>query len=433
MSIYSFLAGVLTGGAVLAGVVWMWRVRQPSLRQAGLVAAGALLTFALAVTVLYLAIGHRAAPGTPAAHSGTPAPHPVGSAQDGQQAQSMEQATTGLAARLARDGGSDKEWELLAKSYEFMGRPEDAQLAREHKAPPSALAAAGTAGAAPVAPPADAPAQGTDLAAVRVSLERKLKSNPKDVGTLLDLAVLDQEEKAYTKARERYRQVIALKGMTADAWADYADVLAALAGGSLGGESAQAIEHALAINPTNEKALWLKATRAYQERRYADALALWKTLRASLPAGSPDLGGVDSNIAEAQQLAAGTSTGPAPAAAAAPVAVSGTVSIDSRLAGLVASGATLFIYARPADQAGGPPLAVMRTRATGWPVSFRLDDSMAMMPSRRLSQFDKVIIEARVSASGQAAPSPGDLYVTSAVIRPADGNKLTLVISQKIG
>ncbi len=48
---------------------------------------------------------------------------------------------------------------------------------------------------------------------------------------------------------------------------------------------------------------------------------------------------------------------------------------------------------------------------------------MAMLPTRRLSQFDKVIIEARVSRSGQAVPSSGDLYVTSAVLRPLDGQK----------
>src|SRR2546430_12409152 len=55
--------------------------------------------------------------------------------------------------------------------------------------------------------------------------------------------------------------------------------------------------------------------------------------------------------------------------------------------------------------------SVLRTTAAAWPVSFHLDDSMAMMPSRRLSQFDKVVVEARISRSGQATPSAGDLYV----------------------
>jgi cytochrome c-type biogenesis protein CcmH len=66
-------------------------------------------------------------------------------------------------------------------------------------------------------------------------------------------------------------------------------------------------------------------------------------------------------------------------------------------------------------------------------VSFRLDDSMAMLPSRRLSQFQKVIVEARISRTGQAAPAAGDLYVTSSVLTPSDGKRLALVIDHEIG
>src|SRR6516164_4382925 len=43
----------------------------------------------------------------------------------------------------------------------------------------------------------------------------------------------------------------------------------------------------------------------------------------------------------------------------------------------------------------------LRATVGTWPVSFRLDDSMAMVPSRRQSQFDRVVIEARISRSGQ--------------------------------
>jgi cytochrome c-type biogenesis protein CcmH len=437
MSMYAFLAGMLTGGVVLGAALWLRRaaaIRQTSLRQAGLIAAGLLATFALAASVIYLTINR---PRMEPARSPAAAPHAVGASDAVAQAQSMEAATAGLAARLARGGGSDQEWELLAKSYDFLSKPEEARLAREHKVSPAAVAE-GSAGA-PAGPSmrdaleavAEAGAAGTqgDDATAREKLEQKLKSNPKDVGALLALAALDQNARQYAKALERYRLVIAAKGMTADAWADYADALAALAGGSLAGEAAEAIDKALMLDPRHEKALWLKASHAYQEHRYADALGLWKTLRASLPAGSADISAVDSNIAEAAQLA-GAPAAATPAAAA--VAVTGTVSIDSHLASQVGSDATLFIYARAAG-GQGPPLAVMRVPAGSWPVSFRLDDSMAMLATRKLSQFDQVIVEARVSRSGQAAPTTGDLYVTSEVIRPADGRKLTLVISQKIG
>ena len=112
--------------------------------------------------------------------------------------------------------------------------------------------------------------------------------------------------------------------------------------------------------------------------------------------------------------------------------MTGTVSLETRFADRVQPGATLFIYAKAADSPG-PPLAVLRTTVGTWPVSFRLDDSMAMMPTRRLSQFDRVVIEARISRSGQATPATGDLYVTSQVLRPAAGTRLALVINREIG
>jgi cytochrome c-type biogenesis protein CcmH len=107
------------------------------------------------------------------------------------------------------------------------------------------------------------------------------------------------------------------------------------------------------------------------------------------------------------------------------------VSLDSRLAAQVVPGATLFIYARAADSPG-PPLAVVRAAAGSWPVQFRLDDTMAMLPSRRLSQFDRVVIEARISRSGQATPSSGDLYVTSPVVNPGAAARLALVIDRRL-
>jgi hypothetical protein len=50
-------------------------------------------------------------------------------------ASSMDIAVTSLESRLAKGGGSADDWELLAKSFEFMGRPADAIKARAHQLP----------------------------------------------------------------------------------------------------------------------------------------------------------------------------------------------------------------------------------------------------------------------------------------------------------
>ncbi|MHB8723274.1 MAG: c-type cytochrome biogenesis protein CcmI/CycH [Steroidobacteraceae bacterium] len=48
----------------------------------------------------------------------------------------MNSAIASLESRLAKGGGTDGDWELLAKSFEFLGRPADAAQARAHKLPP---------------------------------------------------------------------------------------------------------------------------------------------------------------------------------------------------------------------------------------------------------------------------------------------------------
>ena len=62
---------------------------------------------------------------------------------------SMDAATLALKTRLAAQGGTDEQWELLAQSYDFLGRTVEAKLAREHKT--SAAGALSDAMAASVA------------------------------------------------------------------------------------------------------------------------------------------------------------------------------------------------------------------------------------------------------------------------------------------
>lgn len=353
--------------------------------------------------------------------------------------QSMDAEVAKLEARLARDGGSDADWTLLAQAYDFLGRPDDARRARAKIASPAVakLDAATLSGIASQLNDSHAAAAPQTEASV-AELEQRTRSEPRDAGSWLALADARRVQRDFRGALPAYEQVIALKAMNAQSWADYADTLASSNGGSLSGGAGAAIDQALALDANNTKALWLKASQAHENGRFADALVWWKKLRALLPAESSDARIIDGNIAEDTALLGGkgaSAQAAAPAPAPGPGAVaelSGTVSLDTHLANRVPADATLFIYAKAAD-APGPPLAVMRTRVGAWPVSFHLDDSMAMIASRKLSQFSKVVVEARISRSGTAMPSSGDLYATSDVINPTAGKKLALVINREIG
>jgi cytochrome c-type biogenesis protein CcmH len=438
-----FVAGVLTGVLFAAG--WR-RARAILLRPRHLLVASLVVGFAVAAAVIYLAIGSHSAASQTSFAAASAAPGAAASA-----ARSMELEAGALAARLGRTGGSEGDWTLLAQAYDFLGRPEDARRARAHLGaagtiPVSQMSAATLAAAAAAVTGTDAAVRAPVPSASRADtaqadsasaaeLGRRVTSQPGDANAWLALAELRRAQRDYPGARSAYEKVVELRAMSAQAWADYADVLGSLSGGSLSGDAAAAIDSALRIDPNNPKALWLKASQAHEEHRFSDALAGWRRLKAVLPPGSPDAPIIDANIAEAQSLAKGApspSGGSGPASIEAAAQVSGTVSLDARLSNRVSPQATLFIYAKAADSPG-PPLAVLRVTPGGWPVSFHLDDSMAMLPSRRLSQFDKVIVEARISRSGQATPASGDLYVTSPVVHPAPGRSIALVINREIG
>jgi cytochrome c-type biogenesis protein CcmH len=476
MALFSFIAGVLAGVAAsyVAAPLWRGASTLAHGRTRYLLAGGFVASFALIAGLFYLALGSRHSlerPASSATASTSTSPAGGATAANG-AAKTMEAEVAGLEARLARDGGTPADWSLLAQAYDFMGRPEDAKRAR---------AKAGGAAAGPAAPsgPAAGPAvwqmgasaltaaasaadtrasargsaQGnvsatpSTIAPSAAELERRVAANPRDADSWLALAEMRRSQRDYAGARTAYVKLVELHAMSAQSWADYADVLGSLAGGSLAGEAGRAIDNALALDAANPKALWLKASQANEQHRYAEALVWWKKLRAVLPTDSPDARMVDANIAEANSLAGTSSAAPGATTAAATTAaattataagsaagaeVSGTVSLDRRFSDRVQSNATLFIYAKAADSPG-PPLAVLRTTVGAWPVTFHLDDSMAMIPSRRLSQFDRVVIEARISRSGQATPAAGDLYVTSPVLRPAAGTRLALVINREIG
>ena len=77
------------------------------------------------------------------------------------------------------------------------------------------------------------------------------------------------------------------------------------------------------------------------------------------------------------------------------------------------------------------PLAVMRGTAAELPKSFALTDAMAMTPAMTISRAKTVVIEARISKSGNATPQPGDLRGASSVVKPG-ASGVRIVIDQVV-
>jgi cytochrome c-type biogenesis protein CcmH/NrfG len=328
----------------------------------------------------------------------------------------MSSAIAALESRLAKGGGSAEDWELLAKSFEFLGRPDEAAQARARKLPPVPAndgEAARAGASAALSPPTVAPT----LSAESLQLLAKASSA--------------RQNKHMKQAAAIYAQLAARGQMNADSWADYADAAASAQGGKLAGEPETYIDKALALNPQHPKALWLRASADQEAGRYAAAVTVWQQLQAVLPADSADAKIVAANLQQDLKLA-GATAGPAPGSAAVPaMSVSGEVSLAPSLSAKAAAGATLFIVAKSVDSPGAP-VAVLRGKVGTWPLKFTLDDSQSMLPGRNLSSAGRVTIEARISQSGQPLPSAGDLQGATGIINPADHRPLKILIDHEI-
>jgi hypothetical protein len=127
------VAAVATAAAVVGLCVWLQQANPAAAPQVAAASAGSRQTVATGGTAdSWAGITNALGRGTGAMSNTTP------SAENGpakNAASPMSSAIASLQARLAKGGGSADDWELLAKSYEFLGRPTDAAKARARQLP----------------------------------------------------------------------------------------------------------------------------------------------------------------------------------------------------------------------------------------------------------------------------------------------------------
>ncbi len=272
----------------------------------------------------------------------------------------------------------------------------------------------------------DAPEQ---IKAMIGKLIERLKQNPQDPE---GWAVLGRSLYAlgrFDEATEAFSKSVAMVRTDAQLLADYADSMAMANGERLDEQSIGLIREALKVDPNNQKALWLGGTADFEAGNFSSAVANWERLLKLLPPNSDVSRTMAANIEEARGLASGKPPGmpamsgnadaapnEAGTAASANATVAGVVNLAPELAARSAPTDTVFVFARAAQ---GPrmPLAIMRAQVKDLPLSFTLDDSMAAMPTMKLSGVPEVVVGARISKSGDAMPQKGDLQGSSQVVK----------------
>lgn len=215
--------------------------------------------------------------------------------------------------------------------------------------------------------------------------------------------------------------------------ADYAEALIMANNNSYSEEAENLINLSLQANPDEPKALWIAGFSSFERGDIAKTLHYWEQLLNVLPPGSDETQSLLENINKIKQNAAAIS--PDRGIAVTQVTDSSMTAIDVQvsLASALLEKAdpedTVFIFARASE---GPrmPLAIVRKQVKDLPVRVTLDDSTAMSPAMRLSKFKQVVISARISKSGDATPSSGDLSGSSAAIQPGKVTGVNITIDQ---
>lgn len=262
----------------------------------------------------------------------------------------------------------------------------------------------------------------TSLATMTSSLEQKLADNPDDLqGWLLlgrSYASMGQAE----KSNQVFARAVQLAPDNPDILLDYAESVARLQGDSLVGKPEQSIDQALLLAPDSLRGRMLKGVALFQAGRAEDAQAVWHPLYLDNTLSQQE----HELVGQLIEAAGGQLPTSKPSV---PASITISVALDKSLQNLSNPQDTLLIYAR--STSGPPiPLAIERHKAGELPLALTLDDSDAMLPQRKLSDASQVIVNARVSKSGSATPTSGDLLGSSPALNPATQPSINITIDQ---
>ena len=264
-------------------------------------------------------------------------------------------------------------------------------------------------------------------------LAEKLKNNPEDAQGWLMLGRSYKFQQQYPKAVDAFAKAYRLLGDQAEVMLLYADAIAYASDKNLAGKPTELIFKALALEPDNMNALWLGGMAKAQQGDPATAIKLWKKLAALLPPGSDSQKEIQDLLAKIESESPQAITQPEAAQQAntSSVAIDVQVSLAPELQKSASPGDTVFIYAQALS---GPkmPLAIVRKQVSDLPLTVSLNDTMAMMPNMKLSNFANVKLLARISKSGNAISQPGDLIGVIDEVALTDKSDHKIVINGQV-
>ncbi len=263
--------------------------------------------------------------------------------------------------------------------------------------------------------PEDAP---PSLEQSAVELKQYLEKNKEDFEAWKTLGLVLFELDDIKGSLAAYEHSYQLNSNNVSMLVEYASAIATAQNDQFTGRASTLVREALEINPNAPDALYLAGLVAANAQQFDLARQIWQRSLSLLPQDHSDRLVLESILAELAQIQGE----PIPEYQ---VVINATLS--ERLRQTEFENHYLMIYIKAAQ--GRPmPIAIQKIRVKDFKGTITLTDSDSVMPTRKLSQSDKVVAVVRLSQSGAAMKQPGDIQILSQVVHVRDNPTVNLQV-----
>jgi cytochrome c-type biogenesis protein CcmH len=246
-------------------------------------------------------------------------------------------------------------------------------------------------------------------------LKQHLADEPNDakVWTMLGLSYFELDK--VKESLEAYEKAYQLTPNNSKLLVEYASTLISVNDNQFSDRPVALIKQALEIDANAPDALYLAGMFAISMQDFTLAKGLWNKALSVLPEGGEDHQALLGLLDELRRAESGQ--------------VSNTVTVNVLLSDQILATRSaedyLMIYVKAAK--GRPmPIAIQKLKLKDFNGQIVLSDMNSVMPTKLLSEHDKVLVVARLSRTGGAMKQADDIQITSGVVNVSDNPNITL-------
>ena len=246
-------------------------------------------------------------------------------------------------------------------------------------------------------------------------LKQHLADEPNDakVWTMLGLSYFELDK--VKESLEAYEKAYQLTPNNSKLLVEYASTLISVNDNQFSDRPVALIKQALKIDANAPDALYLAGMFAISMQDFTLAKGLWNKALSVLPEGGEDYQSLLGLLDELRRAESGQ--------------VSNTVTVNVLLSDQILATRSaedyLMIYVKAAK--GRPmPIAIQKLKLKDFNGQIVLSDMNSVMPTKLLSEHDKVLVVARLSRTGGAMKQADDIQITSGVVNVSDNPNITL-------